>query len=138
MKTIEKRNLSRMPKLAVIYGPNGSGKTRLLRRIASISSKGCVINIGSIPNGRFGREERQLSNIDIIMKSLPKLLESVGNTTVLLDETGMLNRRQIGTLYSKLREMYKLNKISGAYITRTARMFSIRSLMHGQFAGKIG
>lgn len=133
--------LSGLPDFAVISGPNGSGKTVLLKRIMDMEQKGgnLVIFLNWESFLKFRAEHAAkgsptgallLDFFMLVLKDIEGRDAGAGRFVVLVDDaSGLLDDSQMNSIYTKLMELYFRGKIFKAYVTRVSSdTFKIRNI----------
>jgi ABC-type Na+ transport system ATPase subunit NatA len=123
--------LEKMQDLTVLYGQNGSGKTRLLKRLASkLEKEHKVLFLDAMSYKAVSKNDIRMTAVSLVMRHILSALDSVKgkNAVVLIDNTGILDSEQMGRIYAKLHTLIRRKKVWKAVVARNSDKFSVPAL----------
>lgn len=125
-------DLKKVPDFTVICGPNASGKSVLLRRIAlgiRKAHKLLYLDTVELPKAAT-KEETFMPTIERSMKYIMHELDGIKgkNVVVLMDNTDILNDELMARIFAKIRELIRQKRVWKVVVTRNGSKFSVRTL----------
>jgi ABC-type cobalamin/Fe3+-siderophores transport system ATPase subunit len=123
--------LEKMQDLTVLYGQNGSGKTRLLKRLASkLGKEHQVLFLDAMAYKAVKKNDIRTATIPLAMKHILSKLDGIKgkNAVVLIDNAGILDSEQMGRIYAKLHRLIIRKKVWKAVVARNSDKFSVPAL----------
>ncbi len=125
-------DLKKVPDFTVICGPNASGKSVLLRRIAlGVRKEHMLLYLDTmaLPKATT-KEEIFMPTIERSMKYIMHELDGIKgkNTVVLMDNTDILNDELMARIFAKIRELIRQKRVWKVIVTRNGSKFTVRRL----------
>lgn len=127
-------DLKKVPDFTVICGPNASGKSVLLRRIAlGVRKEHMLLYLDTmaLPKATT-KEEIFMPTIERSMKYIMHELDGIKgkNTVVLMDNTDILNDELMARIFAKIRELIRQKRVWKVIVTRNGSKFTVRRLRY--------
>lgn len=123
-----KFDLRKLPNLAIVYGPNASGKTALINR-ASEGAGSTIIYINQSLLKAItldGHSSAGQAAQDYVLRVLDR--SGTKSTIFLIDDTCVFGSKEIRRLCTKLRELRRQHRVRKAFITRLGERFRVKAI----------